>query len=120
MHEIGIAEAILDAVKTETRQHPGSVPFRVGVRIGELAAVDTDALRFGFEALTRETELESLELEIKMCPRRHLCSKCNLQFQIIDFDLRCPQCGQESTKCASGGQLEIAYLELEAYEPSTA
>lgn len=120
MHEIGIAEAILEAVKTETRQRPGWVPRKAAVRIGELAAVNPDTLRFGFEALTRETELESLQLEIEVAPRRHLCSRCNLQYHVLEFDLRCPQCGQESTRCVGGEELEIAYLEMEAYEPSNA
>ena len=120
MHEIGIAEAILDAVKRETGQRPSWVPRKVAVRIGELAAVDPDALRFSFEALTRETELESLELEIEVGPRRHLCSHCNLQYGVVAFDLHCPQCGQESTRCIGGEELEISYLEMEAYEPNTA
>lgn len=120
MHEIGIAESILDAVKAETRQRPGWVPRKVAVRIGELAAVDPDALRFGFEALTRETELKSLGLEIEVGPRRHLCSPCNLEYQVVEFDLRCPQCGQESATCVGGDELKIAYLEMEPYEPSTA
>lgn len=120
MHEIGIANAILDAVRAESCQRLGSVPCKVAVRIGELAAVDPDALRFGFEALTRETELQSLKLEIEMCPRRHFCSQCNFQFQVVAFDFCCPQCGRESTKCVGGEELEIAYLEMETYEPSTA
>ncbi len=120
MHEIGIANSILDAVKVETTRRPGAVPLKVAVRIGELAAVDPDALRFCFEALTRETELESLQLEIELCPRRHLCPGCNFEFSVTEFDSRCPQCGQERTQYLSGDQLELAYLEMEEYEPSTA
>lgn len=82
MHEIGIADSILDVVRTEARQQPGSVLSKVAVRIGELAAVDPDALRFGFEALTHDTELESLELEIEICPRWHLCWKRNFEFRV--------------------------------------
>lgn len=120
MHEIGIANSILDAVRTEARQRPGSVPRKVAVRIGELSAVDPEALRFGFEALIRDTELESMLLEIEMYPRRHLCPKCNFDFRVVEFDSRCPQCGHELTKCISGEQLEIAYLEMEEHEPSPA
>ena len=120
MHEIGIANSILDVVKAETRQRPGSVPCKVGVRIGELAGVNPDALRFSFEILTRETEFPEVQLEIEMCPRRHFCPECNLDFSVIEFDSRCPRCSYETTRCVSGDQLEIAYLEMEEYEPSTA
>ena len=118
MHEIGIADAILNSVRTETGTRPGFVPRKVAVRIGELAAVDPDALRFAFEALTRETELESLELRIEMCSRQHLCVQCNFRFHVTEPDFCCPQCGNQFTRCVSGEELEIAYLEMEKYEPS--
>jgi hydrogenase nickel incorporation protein HypA/HybF len=120
MHEIGIAKSILDAVRSEACRRPGAVPCKVAIRIGELAAVDPDALRFCFEALTRETELESLRLEIELCPRRHLCPDCSSEFSVADFESRCPKCGQEHTQYVSGDQLELAYLEMEDHEPSPA
>lgn len=120
MHEIGIANSILEAVAAETRLHPGQVPVKVGVRIGELAAIDPEALRFGFEALSRQTEMESLQLEIELCPARYSCAECNCDFAEIQFDSRCPKCGNEGTRFLSGDQLELAYLEMEEYEPSAA
>lgn len=64
MHEMGIASSILDAVRVEAARHPGAQLRKVAVRIGELTAVDPSARQFCFEALIRETELQSLELEI--------------------------------------------------------
>jgi hydrogenase nickel incorporation protein HypA/HybF len=120
MHEIGIANSILEAVKVEASRRPGAISRKVAVRVGELAAVDPEALRFCFEALTRETELESLQLEIEICPRRHHCPDCDFEFPVVNFDSHCPKCGQEHTQYLSGEQLEIAYLEMEEHEPSTA
>ena len=120
MHEMGIANSILDAVQAEAARHPGAGVSKVAVRIGELAAVDPDALRFCFEALTRETEFESLELEIEFCPRRQRCSACGTEFDAKDYEFRCPQCGEERAECIGGDELELAYLELEEYESSTA
>ena len=119
MHEMGIANSILDTVKTEVDRRLGSVPQKVTVRIGELSGVNPDALRFSFEILMRETEFPEIQLEIQMCPRRHLCPECNLEFCVIEFDTHCPHCGQETARCVSGEELDLAYLEMEAYEPST-
>ena len=119
MHEVGIANSILDTVKTEMNRRPGSVPRKVGVRIGDLSGVDPDALSFSFEILARETDFPEIQLEIQMCPRRHLCLGCNLEFSVIELDTRCPHCGQKALRCVSGDELEVAYLEMEAYEPST-
>ncbi|MBI4877977.1 MAG: hydrogenase maturation nickel metallochaperone HypA [Acidobacteria bacterium] len=65
MHELSVAQSILDAVETEVRNRPGAVLRAVGLRIGELAAVDADSLRFSWECLTRETTFEGVALEIE-------------------------------------------------------
>lgn len=119
MHELGIATSILETVRTELEKHAGARPSRVGVRIGEIAAVNPEALRFAFEALTRETDLERLALEIEICPLRFRCKACQGAFEVKDFAPACPQCGAEQTECVGGDELEIAYLEVED-EPRSA
>ena len=119
MHEVGIANSVLEAVRTEVALHPGTYPCKIGVRIGEMAAIDQDALRFCFEAIIQDTDLASLELAIEFCPRRHRCQVCGREFVVRDYDSRCPQCTSLETTCTSGDELELAYLEVEEYEPST-
>jgi len=113
MHEMGIANSVLEAVRVEMERYPGNYPCKVGVRIGEMAAIDQDALRFCFEAMVHETDLESLALEIEFCPRRHRCQVCGRDFVVHDYDCRCPQCESLETTCISGDELELAYLEVE-------
>jgi len=120
MHELGIANSVLEAVKTETARHPGSFPCKVGIRVGELAAIDQESLRFCFEAITRETEFESLALEIEVCPRRHRCSDCGHEFVVLEYNFRCPKCASLETAHISGDELELAFLEVEEYGTCTA
>jgi hydrogenase nickel incorporation protein HypA/HybF len=120
MHELNLAEAVLKTVQIEALRHPGSLPRKVGVRVGELAAVDPEALRFCFDAIIRETDLESLLLEVEVCPLRHRCRNCGQEFIVRDYDFRCPQCRGERSVCISGDELDLAYLEMEEYEPSAA
>ena len=117
MHELSIATSVLEAVTIETRRYPGCRPRRVGLRIGELAGVDPESLRFCFQALVRDTELHEIELEIQSCPRRQRCLGCRLEFTVRDYDFQCPQCGNLQTDCVSGDELELAYLEVEEHEP---
>ena len=116
---MGIANSVLEAVRTEMSLHPGTCPCKVGVRIGEMAAIDQDALRFCFEAIVLETDLESVELAIEFCPRRHRCQICGHDFVVRDYASRCPQCASLETTCISGDELELAYLEVEEYGAST-
>jgi len=113
MHELGIANSVLQAVQAEALRHPGAHVVKAGVRVGELAGVNPDALAFGFEALTHGTEWERLALEVETCPRRHRCPACHTTFRVADYNFICPGCGGAQTECVGGDELELAYLELE-------
>ena len=58
MHEMGIANSILEAAQREAQLYPAQRPARVGVVIGEYAGVDTESLRFCFETLANGLELD--------------------------------------------------------------
>jgi len=120
MHELGIANAVLEAVKAEAARHGGANPVKVGVRVGELSGIDPDALRFSFEAIVHGTELQNLQLDIELCPRRHGCSDCGGTFVVRDYDARCPGCHSAATECVGGSELELAYVEVDDNEPSFA
>ena len=88
--------------------------YKVGVRIGELAGVDPDAVSFCFEALVRGSDLEPLALEIEYCPRRYQCRilrpvLCRSQEKIRHVR----QCGMKESQFSGGDELELAYLEVE-------
>jgi hydrogenase nickel incorporation protein HypA/HybF len=67
MHEMGVANSILEAVDKELRLYPGHRAEKVGVRIGEYSGVNADSLRFCFEMLAKGGELQVPELEITEC-----------------------------------------------------
>ncbi len=120
MHEMGIANSILEGVATELSRRPGARASKVGVRVGEMAGIDPDALRFAFEALTLDTPLHGLELDVEYRARRHRCLECKGVFEVRDFELKCPGCGSLNSECMSGDELEFAYLEVEEDEPCAA
>jgi hydrogenase nickel incorporation protein HypA/HybF len=113
MHELGIAESILDRVKQESELRGGARPMKVGVRIGELSSVDPDALSFGFEALIRGTPLKDLVLEIDYRKRTQRCAACSHEFETNLLFSSCPDCGSVDTTCIAGDELDIAFIELE-------
>ena len=116
MHEMGIASSILEGVAKELDRRPGTRAVKVGVRIGELAGVDPDALSFAFEALTLETEFAGLTIEIEYIAPRSRCRECSREFEVRNYELLCPACGSLSTERLSGDELEFKYLEIEPAE----
>lgn len=67
MHEMGIACSVLEAINKELEHYPEQRASKVALRIGEFAGVDTESLRFCFEAIVKQSELGPLALEIEWC-----------------------------------------------------
>ena len=116
MHEMGIANSILEGVAKELQRRPGSRAVKVGVRVGELAGVDPDALSFAFEALTLDSEFQGLALDVEYVPPRSRCRECKRESEVRNYELLCPACGSLNTERISGDELEFKYLEIEDEE----
>lgn len=113
MHEFGIAESILEAVRSEAKKAGGVRPLEVGLRIGAVSGVECEALRFAFEALARDTDLHGLVLEIETVPHTRRCPGCEESFEAPDWGGPCPQCGGLKTEFVGGDEMIIAYVEAE-------
>lgn len=113
MHEVGIAASILETVDAEAKRRPGSQIIAVGLRIGELSNVDKDALLFAFDAMKRNSPWQNLNIEIDWRERKQKCLACGEEFAVENYQLECPKCGDTGTRCISGMELDIAYLEVE-------
>jgi hydrogenase nickel incorporation protein HypA/HybF len=113
MHEFGIASAILDTLNSEAEKRPGKRLLAVGLRIGEVSGISPESLEFCLQSLVKGTALDPISLEIERTPRRHRCPKCSREFDVIDYEVECPECGEFRTMLISGDEMEISYLEVE-------
>lgn len=113
MHELSIATSIVEQIRSELAKRPGSRATALGLRIGALAGVDAESLRFGFDAIVSDSDLAPMRLEIELVPRQHKCIDCNTDYSAIDNDSRCPSCGSFVAICIAGEELDIAWLEVE-------
>jgi len=113
MHEVGIAQSILDAGRVEAERLAGSRLKRIGVRVGVLSGVDIQALEFALMALRAGTELEDVEIGLQSCPRKNRCSKCGFEFETEMYSRPCPECGSEAIQLIGGEELELAFVEVD-------
>ncbi len=112
MHELSIAQSLVESIRTEAAAHPGARVTRVGLRVGELSGVQPDALKFSFDVIVRNSDLEQAVLDIETVPLQQHCERCARNFPVVDFTLVCPDCGA-STRTVAGDELQMTYLELE-------
>jgi hydrogenase nickel incorporation protein HypA/HybF len=111
MHEMSIAETIVDFVRDESVKYPVRAIQAVGVKIGELIAVVPESLQFCFDTIVEGTELADTKLEIEIIPVIGHCEKCSIQIQPDGFNYFCPHCSTP-LELEQGQELTIAYLEV--------
>lgn len=110
MHELSIAEAIVDI---SIRHADGRPVRKVDVRIGYLRQVVPSALEFAFELLSNGTVLEGATLSIEEVPAHGVCRACGTETTMREFPLQCSACGGLDLELLAGEELLVDALELE-------
>ena len=111
MHELSIAESIIAGVSREKKQQGLSSVSEIGVRIGVLSGVFPDALLFGYEALSADSELAGVPLKIENVPAQGTCRSCRAFVTLSAPPFLCQECGVGIVDLESGQELEIAYID---------
>ena len=112
MHELSIAQSIVDIVIEQMKIHSLSRVESVMLRIGVLRGIVVDSLNFGFDVTVRETPMEGAKLVVETVPIRGRCITCNQEFTIGHWLDDCPFCNSHTVEITSGKELEIAGIEV--------
>ena len=113
MHEMGIAMQIIEIATASIPPDEGAVKVaRVNLKVGKLAAVVADSLRFCFEIAAKETPLEGAELGIEEIPVVARCKACHSEWTIEGPAFSCQQCGSGKIDVLSGRELNIESIEI--------
>ncbi len=113
MHELSLCRSILDIINEQIATRPGLRVKKIGLDIGQLAAVDQDALRFSFEVVTQGTVAEAACLEIAAIEGQAICDVCQKTIPLKRYDDACQSCGQFSLTVTQGEELRVTFLEVE-------
>ena len=120
MHELSIAASIVDAVTETAAAYPGARVREVRLRVGALASVIEDSLKFCWGVTTEGTPLAEAKLVVNMLPVVIRCESCGVDEQISVHSFRCPRCGGPAADIRQGRELEIESIEIDEPEPATA
>ena len=113
MHEMSIAQGILDIVLKTAAEHNAVKVNSIKLLIGEMTQVEPESLRFGFTALAADTIVNGAALEITIVPLVAKCSSCGQQFTVERYSFLCPLCHSANILVVSGRELAVDYLEVE-------
>lgn len=118
MHELSIAQSLLDIVLEEAAAHGVEKVRRVVVKVGGFTNVVPDSLRFCFDLIKEGTAAAGAELDLIPVPMAGQCRDCGAELDMAEPVFNCPQCGSDSVELTQGRELYIEYIETD--EPETA
>ncbi len=113
MHELSIAESIVDIVHQYVDKERLTDVRSVCVKVGTFSGVVPDSLEFSYQAITAGTELERSTLTMERIPFVIECRDCQRESVSEDGITQCPLCSSFSTSIISGRELQVKDIELE-------
>lgn len=113
MHELSIAHSIIQiATQTYPADKAGKITA-ITLQIGELSSIETDALRFAFEAVKDNTILQYAVLDIELIAGEASCSDCGTVFAMPQYGTPCPQCGSYLAHIEKGKEMRVLSLTVD-------
>ncbi|MDD8018385.1 MAG: hydrogenase maturation nickel metallochaperone HypA [Bacteroidota bacterium] len=113
MHELSIAENIVEIIHQHVDEDRLRDVRAVGVKVGTYSGVVADSLEFSYQAITAATPLEQSFLALEQISFVVECEECNQKLINDDGVTQCSSCGSFKTKIISGRELQVKDIELE-------
>ena len=113
MHEMSIAESIVEIAEEAARREGAFRVRTVFAKIGELAGVEIEALRFCWEAVTREGPAAGAGLDITRIPGQAWCLHCSETIALCSSFAPCPRCGGDQLAITGGTEMRVREIEVE-------
>ena len=120
MHELSIAQALVEQVDAVIRAHHATRASLIRVRVGPLAGVVPELLAHAFPLAAAGSRMAHAELALVAAPIRVLCERCGAESEAAMNRLLCAECGDWHTRIVSGDELLLESVELETAASPTA
>ena len=113
MHEMALAEDVLRIVEDAARREGLRRVRAVWLEIGQLASVEPEAMRFCFDAVTRDSVAAGARLEIVATAGAAWCTECRASVALAALGDACPRCGGYRLRVTGGTQMRVTEMEVE-------
>ncbi|MGQ0793277.1 MAG: hydrogenase maturation nickel metallochaperone HypA/HybF [Deltaproteobacteria bacterium] len=109
MHEMGLAEGILDVVLDAAGEQKVA---KIRLHIGRMQMVVPDSLKFSFELVSADTPAAEAAIEIEELPAVFACRSCSSKSEIASPPFVCAECGSADLELISGDEVSVDEVEL--------
>ena len=113
MHELSIAQNILEIVQQHVPDDQRCDVRSIKVQVGRLSGVVPESLEFCFSTIIETTPLGEARLDIIPTPVRAHCGECATTFELEGTTFICPSCESIDLEILSGTELQVIEVELD-------
>ena len=110
MHELALAEEVLDIAQRQAAEHSLSRIDTIKLRIGALSCVEPEALRWALESTLQGTLAENADIELQITPGEGECGSCGHTFAVTELPTPCPACQHWQTRITAGQEMVVQQL----------
>ncbi len=112
MHELSIAQAVVERVENLRNERHSSRVSRVVLQVGSLAGIDCTALRQALPLVVENTALRKTEWKIVPVAAKIHCSACGCESQPENCFAVCAHCESADVRIIQGRELLIETVTL--------
>lgn len=113
MHEMSIAEGIVDIALDTLKKNNGTIVHSIQLNLGRMSGVEKEALLFCFDAVTKGTPAEGATLAITTLPIVGHCVDCDKEFPVENYRFVCPYCNSHMIATVSGRELQVTSIDMD-------
>jgi len=113
MHELSIAESLVQIVREEMDKAGLKKLNAVHLKVGEFTHLVPDALSFCFEIAVQDTPFEGAKLDIELVPTVAYCNKCRQEFHVEGPLFVCPKCLGGDVDVRTGREMSIESIDAD-------
>lgn len=113
MHELPVAESILDIALRHAQQAGAQRITAVQLVIGDLSSFIDESIQFYWDMISQDTLAQGAQLRFRRVPARVECRDCGRQFSPGKTITPCPHCASARLRVVEGDQLLVEAIEVE-------
>ncbi|BDH46729.1 putative hydrogenase nickel incorporation protein HypA [Salmonella enterica subsp. enterica serovar Choleraesuis] len=112
MHELSLAQSVVELLENQAREHRFQRVNQVWLSVGALACVETEALMTGLRAASRNTLAQSAQFHIELVPAAGWCFNCSAAFTTLEVRRSCPDCGSLQVQIDGGQEMRVREVDV--------
>jgi hydrogenase nickel incorporation protein HypA/HybF len=112
MHELYLAQSILDIVEELASKQQFAKVNSISLSFGRLSCIEPKSLQFAFEVQAKETLAQKAVLQFTIQPAVIHCFSCDKDLEVDTYEAVCPSCHGVEVMLV-GGTEDLQILEMD-------